>query len=48
MIKRIVNYDGHAIYYDTEFEVYLVALNRDGTDTHFSTLEEAFEAIENI
>lgn len=46
MIKRIVKYEGHVIYYDTEFEVYLVALNKDGTDKHFSTIDEVFEVID--
>lgn len=45
--KKIVTYKGYSIFFDTEYKVYLTALNRDGTDTFFSTLDEAYEAIES-
>lgn len=46
--KRICNYQGHVIYFDTETKAYLVALKKDGTDSHFSTLDEAYNAIDAL
>lgn len=46
--KKIVAYRGHVIRYDTELQVYKVAIKRDGTDTCYSTLDDAYNAIDDL
>lgn len=46
--KKIVTYRGHVIWYDTELQVYKAAIKRDGTDTYYSTLDDAYNAIDNL
>lgn len=46
-IKQVMTYKGYRIFFDTEYRVFFTALNRDGTDTYFSTLDKVFEAIEH-
>ena len=43
-----MSYNGHRIFYDKDFEVYLVAIKRDGTDSYFTTLDAAMDAIDAI
>ncbi len=42
--KRIMSYRGHVIWRGEHG--YAVALERDGTDDYYETIEEAMEAID--
>lgn len=48
MKKRCISYRGHVIYYDTDCEAFSFAMKRNGTDTYFGTLDEAYDAIDEI
>lgn len=43
---RVTSYFNHVIWYDTELNVYSVAIKKDGTDNYYSTLQDAYSAIE--
>lgn len=47
-LEEIVTYRGHVIWHDKELDVYRVAMERDRTDTYYSTLDEAYDAIDNV
>ena len=44
--KRVMSYRGHVIWMNEHG--FMVALKKDGTDTYFATMDDAFEAIDNI
>ncbi len=43
---RVTSYLHHVIWYDTAVDAYKVAIKKDGTDKYYSTLQEAYSAIE--
>jgi len=45
---RICSYRKHVIYYDIFTRTYLVAIKRNGTDTRFTTIDDAYNAIDAI
>lgn len=44
---RFMNWNGTVIYYDKRMNVYKAAINKDGTDTYFSTWQKCAEAIDD-
>lgn len=46
-VKRFTEYKGHVIYYDTETDSYRVAIKNNGSNTFFSTYQEAMKAIDD-
>lgn len=47
-IIYFMSYNGHRIFYDKEYKVYLVAIKKDGTDNFYNSLDDAMNAIDKI
>jgi hypothetical protein len=46
--KRFASYRKHVIWYDTLTQVFLVAIKKNGMDSIFANLEDAYDAIDEI
>ena len=47
-VFKFSSYRRHQIFYDRELRVFFVAIKRDGTDTYFRTLDDAYDAIDRL